>query len=50
MRKVQPVQANLHQEVLVETLSTTQVMVHIQMLEILLKAKDLLLQVRGTRL
>jgi hypothetical protein len=44
------VQANLHQEVLVEALSTTQVVVHFQMLEVLLKAKDLLLQVRGTSL
>jgi hypothetical protein len=44
------IQANLHQEVLVEALSTTQVVVHIQMLEILLKAKDLFLQVRGTNL
>ena len=43
-------QANLHQEVMVEALSTTQVVVHIQMLEVLLKAKDLLLQVRGTNL
>jgi hypothetical protein len=37
---------NLHQKVLVEALSTTQVVVHIQMFEVLLKAKDLLLQVR----
>jgi hypothetical protein len=50
MSKVQPVQANLHQEVLVEALSITQVVVHIQMLEALLKAKDLLLQVRGTNM
>jgi hypothetical protein len=38
------VQANLHQEVLVEALSTIQVVVHIQMLKVLPKAKDLLLQ------
>jgi hypothetical protein len=40
------VQANLHQEVLVKALSTTQVVVHIQMLKVLLKEKNLLLQVR----
>jgi hypothetical protein len=50
MQKVQQAQANLHQEVLTEALSTTQVVVHIQMLEVLLKANDLLLQVRGTNL
>jgi hypothetical protein len=44
------VQENLYQEVLVKALSTTQVVIHIQMLEVLLKAKDLLLQVRGTNL
>jgi hypothetical protein len=43
MQKVQLVHANLHQEELVETLSTTQVADHIQMLEVLLKANDLLL-------
>jgi hypothetical protein len=50
MQKVQPVQQNLHQDVLVEELSITQVVVHIKMLEVLLKAKNLLLQVRGTNL
>jgi hypothetical protein len=50
-QKAQLVQANLHQEVvLVEALSTTQVEVHIQILGVPLKAKDLLLQVRGTNL
>jgi hypothetical protein len=33
--------------VLVKALSTTQVVVHIKMLEVLLKGKNLLLQVRG---
>jgi hypothetical protein len=50
IRKLQTVQENLHQEVLVEALSTTQAGVHIQMLELLLKAKDLLHQVRGTNM
>jgi hypothetical protein len=50
MWMVQSVLANLHQEVLVNALSIIQAVIHIRMLKVLLKAKDLLLQVRRTSL